>query len=185
MEEKDESEDLSLLAIDQKISDETYTNISLFIRDCSLEMSDFLSNEIGTIYKVVSPIYVRSSFDGLRKGIRAYILSNHIQNAPSKDKMNHSSVYEIPEDSHLKLISRTTYHEKGALIFLHLPDKGWEEFYKDTSLIDTLLVNYASREFEVQCDIKENPKSRDWLYVENHSFNLEIEPKSKDKKAKE
>lgn len=168
----DNKETQESTSIDQATSDSTYTGVTLYVRDSSLTMSDFLTESLGTLFVSESDIYVRNVFDGLRKGIRLYFFSNHVNPAASKEHLEHKTVFTIEKGDHFKLIARTTYHEKGALIFLHLPKVGWEEFSKDTSLIDGLLINYAIREFEVQCDSKEDHKTRDWLYVEKDTVLL-------------
>ena len=177
LEKKETQESTS---IDQATSDATYTGVTLYVRDSGLNMSDFLNESLGTLFVSESDIYVRNVFDGLRKGIRLYFFSNHVNPASSKEHLEHKNVFEIKKGDHFKLIARTTYHEKGALIFLHLPKEGWEEFSKDTSLIDGLLINYAIREFEVQCDSKEDHKTRDWLYVEKDTVILKPAQGEKD-----
>lgn len=162
------------LTLSQELSDKAYTNIAIYARDTDLALADFLDTEIGSIYHVKEDIYVRNAFDGLREGMRIYVFSNRLTNASSKVSLSHPNVFTIEKGDYLKLMARTTFHDKSAVFFLHLPKEQWEEFYKDTGLIDTLLVNYGRREFEVQCEQKENPKTRDWLYVEKKDVKLEV-----------
>jgi hypothetical protein len=135
--------------ISQELNDLCYTAISLYVKDTSLKAEQILSYDLNGLYKTEKDLVVGSSIDGLGCGVRLYILSNH-----ALPQAGSNSLFVIPKGDHLKLIGRPTYQGKGALILLHVPQEHWQEFKKDTFLIDTLLINYATREFEVQCDSK-------------------------------
>ena len=153
--------------ISQELNDLTYTSISLYVKDTPWKMEDIFTYDLNALFVIKEDMYVRSSFDALPKGVRLYILSNHATNQKKKEET--SSTYILKSGSHFKLIGKPDYQGRGALILLHLPDKGWEEFTKDTFLIDTLLVNYATREFEVQCGSSDLIKSGEKQYV-SHPF---------------
>ncbi|MCI2068289.1 MAG: hypothetical protein LKJ88_01775 [Bacilli bacterium] len=157
--------------ISQALNDLTYTSISLYVKDTPLKMEDIFTFELNALYVIKEDMYVRSSFDALPKGVRLYILSNHATNQAQKDET--SSTYILKAGSHFKLIGKPDYQGRGALILLHLPDKDWEEFTKDTFLIDTLLVNYATREFEVQCGSSDLIKSGEKQYISHPYCQIE------------
>lgn len=177
-------EESIISGISPETTDLTYKNISLYIRDTDLTMDNIFTMDLLKIYQISDDVCVRSSVDGLgEKEVRLYILSNHVTPLEDKDGKHLNSDFLMPKGSRFKYIARSTYHDKACAIFLHLPDVGYEEFYNDTMNIDTLLINYATREFEVQCEIPSDKKAHDSFYDKQKKFDF-TKVEMKQKKAK-
>lgn len=169
MAEKDQS-----IAISEEARDITYTDIALYVRSCSMNAEQIFSYDLNSLIESENSIVVSSVFDKINEESRIYVFSNQLEliSDTSNKGKNKQSSYLISPHSHFKVIGRINYKGKSALLLLHLPKEKWEEFSNDTSIIDVLLVNYGTREFEVQTEKGEDvrPQSSQYLNSKDPIF---------------
>lgn len=144
--------------IDQKVFNSTYTSIQIYRRFIDWKASDVFSFKVNGIYVIKKRILLYSESTPLVGGSRIYIFSNKASLYKDEKGIPNPNIYFLPEDSYFKLIGRSDFQGKNSLFFLNIPKDGYTEFYKDTSIMDTLLINYATREFEVECALPDDKK---------------------------
>lgn len=154
----------------KKLQEETFTSLSVYIRDTTKSKDIILEYILNDIIEEVNPFYVRSSSDGFNNDetLRYIILSNHVE------KTNEAGTFLVNSNSHFKILSIESWKGKACIILLHLPAKNWPYFYNNMELIDDIFVNYALLEFHHQTDTNYDSSTRSPLYMSTNNKSLGI-----------
>lgn len=150
----------------QKVVNQMYPGISMLVRD--VDLPDALANKYipGMIIREKAFTDASCRVMGMVTTHRYMILSNHMRSLAQFEHGTNWGLCVAQMNSHFKVLGQHTYHNKRAIILLHLPDDDTWKLFKHIDIsMDQQLLEMAIQRFEAKCELPPVPElaTQQWL----------------------